>query len=379
MNQSSKILFSVMAGLFLWSLGVAPSQARQAGNLYTQFGFGGVFSNESKADFELYNGSAENDVGGTETDNPYNACEKWQNRSGTQMGDCNLDSTISYKPGWEIEGAVGYYLTSDWRFGLTIGYRNFAPDEIDFGGEQLIYALNGSSFYEDAFDDDGNRIASQTFFPLTRLGPLVNDGFLSDDLLARYNVLTSGNTANERQRQDMATFLANAHAAYQSEFTDNLTIDGVTITANAYWTPTLNQVANLVGINITDYIVSHKDHQPYIGFGLGLVIWDMDFDGSFGGHNFGDIADPAPSFTFNFALGYDYQLTEYLSVGGFYRFNWVAPSQIDMKGLYNNSFSSIDLGGVAQHNLMATVTLYYDSKPLIKQTEELGTYIRDLF
>ena len=370
----------VLPMAFIVSFITPSADARQAGQFYFQLGAGAVFTEDSTITQSLRDSDIfprDNMIINRDraalptpeaalTEGTYNPCTLWKNRvrapdTPADEGEgCDFEGETSFNPGWEVEGVVGYYLTSSIRLGFGLGYRNFTPDEINLERDQLIFALNDSEFYEAirTHADQPGR-----FFGARRL-EIPYDGFLANNIIEQYVQLISPDPtldldAVEFNLNAASDFLALARDAYQSEITDNLTIDGITLTANAYWEPTLNAIGRLVDINIADYIASHQDHQPYIGFGVGLVIWDIALDGGYHGGNTSKIVDPAPSLTFNVTFGHDYYINDRVSIGAFYRFNWTQGPELDTSGRYGILFSSIALDDITQHNLMATVKIYF--------------------
>ena len=348
------IIFSSFVALAVAGSFCTPrdAEARQAGQFYLQIGGGGVFTNKSSTTTNYRDNTVTTPTG------PYNPCELWERRvqgaTTDETAGCGLKGDSSYNPGFEVEGGLGYYLTSQLRWDITIGYRNFTPDKIDLSDEALIYALHGSEFYGEGFADNNSGGVEKKFFGDQAKAPAITyDGFAPNDVLAQYRTLTAtGATAAERAAA--AIFIANARNAYQSEFVDNLTLYGVTVTTNFYWDPQV-RIANR----------NYRQHHPFIGVGVGVVIWDIEFDGDYGHPDFlragvGDVVDPTPSLTLNASAGYNYHVNRYISLGAFYRFNWVGSARLDTKGRFGSLHSDIELDDLFQHNVMATITFHYD-------------------
>ena len=213
--------------------------------------------------------------------------------------------TREYDAGYDISGAVGLYMGSNFRLELAIGGR-----EYEVSGGRIVAPVTGTPLDnegERALDVDGN----PGFF---RVVGLEDVGLENDDVVLAI--------------ADQEVTFRGENVEFVPLISRGATLSAVSFMTNGYW--------DILGVS--------NPFEPYIGFGVGVAIWEID--DSF-------VSGSVAAFMLNTMVGANYHINDHLAFGTSYRFTWSNPEDDEVAGLGELAFEQFN------HSILGTVTVVF--------------------
>ena len=112
-------------------------------------------------------------------------------------------------------------------------------------------------------------------------------------------------------------------------FPEGTTLTAVSFMTNGYW--------DILGVS--------NPFEPYVGFGVGVAIWEIDDNPVIDGN--------AAGFMLNTMVGANYHINDHLAFGTSYRFSWSNPEDDEVANLGELAFEQFN------HSILGTVTVVF--------------------